>query len=232
MNKNNNPRGFIYSGGHLPKNLMRRLASLVLSIQNIAKGGHMKDSIRYLLTAVVAALTTITVPGCSMKMLVPDWVPVYFDQVESVFPASEKLDLTAIPGDAYQKRQFNVPYGDLFQIVDVSTSQAFLDVISSNPDSGIILATSSSTRYTTRAIRHVLFYKIAVNELSGSKSEVIVITKEQANCELGNPFWDGCGEWMEKPTYQKHDFGRAEAEKNTSTLFTTVRNNLINAGLL
>ncbi len=154
-----------------------------------------------------------------------------FAAIQEVFPPTEKTELSAIPEDAYEKRVYNVPYDDMFQIVDTSASQTDLDVISSDSSKGEILAKKTSIRYGAGTpFTHVIFTKIVVREIDAKKSEVILIMKEQAEC------WGGFGGWCDDahliPTYERTSYGNPMAYELINILFSTIRNNLLAAGLL
>jgi len=157
--------------------------------------------------------------------------PETFATVDEVFPPSEVQNLADVPSEALERRTFPVAYADMFQIVNISASKALLDVRTTDAARGTLLITKSRTRYAGGGtFVHRIFGKIIVREVDPRQTEVILITKEQAECLKGFGGW--CGGWIHIPTYRRTETGTAVVQEIVQDLFTTIRINLIDAGLL
>ena len=111
------------------------------------------------------------------------WHPKTFATPEQAFPPDENISLSNIPPDAYTKRTYKVNFADMFQIVDTSASQAGLDVQTTDPTKGVILATKSTGWHHLGVFRpHIIFTKVLLQEKSSRSTEVIIIFKDQGKC--------------------------------------------------
>ena len=172
------------------------------------------------------------------------WIPERFASLNEVYSTQNYLQsIDSIPPESIQKRVFDAPFEDVYQAVNVSASQAQLDVRTENKADGLILAMQTLTIdppsdlmncpandfSNKKQLQWKYYYLIFVREKGSRSTEVVVMVKAQGRCLQGGCFGkDPCPDYASVHWATGYD----NAEGQLSQLMVFIRNNLIQAGLI
>jgi len=199
--------------------------------------------------AVVAALALL--PACASDHADPNY---RFKTAAQSFGASDKIDSAEAEPDAIQRSTLAAPYADVYRAALVAASQAQFNVESEDRRAGVILATQDLRAEwrpgsPTSVTQMRKYYRVDVRETGPRSTEVLILSKVQAQCEPASKVTQGLvvaasfglaliGSDPEAPKlcaainagmWAK---GRHSNQQELGQFMTFVRNNLIASGAL